>query len=631
MGIFEKLKAAAPAHVVMVSAEEWHKTKHPTLNRVRPPVGSSEDLQRVISIPRRDPVDLEASTRADALVELMTARLRRERTTPCSCRGGCITRLKPAQAWALYEAPLAGGLLAPIGVGHGKTGLDILMSLVLPDCRVAVLLIPPGLREQLERDYLAWRAHFHVPTMIFDRGKTGYVELHRPVVHVIPYSKFSRADSTNLLEHIKPDVVISDEAHKLRYPDTATTARVLRYLASHPECRLCAWSGTLTAKSIKDYAHLSAFALKGASPLPLDPNVLEEWSLALDPSDWPAPGGALNQLCNEGENLQRAYHRRLVETRGVVATKAGAIDASIIITERKPPPIPEALAIELEKLRGTWVRPDGEELVDILSVARSARELACGFYYRWKFPRGEPEEHIQLWFARRKAWCKELREKLKYRREHLDSPLLCQNAAARAYQSPPYEGDLPVWKAHTYADWMAIKDTVYHESEAVWVDDFLARDAAEWALKNRGIVWYEHDAFGRRVAKLSGVPMHGGGVGAEARILAEKGDRSIIASIKAHGTGRDGLQKLFCRQLVANPPASGSAWEQLLGRTHRIGQEADEVETFVYRHTIEMSEAIDTALLQAKYIEGTMGTLQKLLAASYSFALSDGVVVTSEP
>jgi hypothetical protein len=320
----------------------------------------------------------------------------------------------------------------------------------------------------------------------------------------------------------------------------------------------------------------------------------------------------------------------LTETLGVVATKASAIGAAINLHERKAPPMPANLARMLDDLRSGWVRPDGEELLDILAVAKSARELACGFYYRWTYPKSKqpgeartmPREDfirlVEAWFAARKAWRKELREKLKDRREHLDSELLCTQAAIRFY-ADEQKADLPTWEAEAWPAWREIKDRIYHETEAVWVDDYLARDTAAWALKHHGIVWYEHDAFGQRVADLSGLPKHGGGPGAGEAIAAETGKTSIIASIKSHGTGRDGLQRIFAEQLVPNPPASGDAWDQLLGRLHRIGFTGDEIDTYVYRHTPEMADALDKAIESARYIQGTMGTEQKLLVANVCF------------
>ena len=129
----------------------------------------------------------------------------------------------------------------------------------------------------------------------------------------------------------------------------------------------------------------------------------------------------------------------------------------------------------------------------------------------------------------------------------------------------------------------------------------------------------EFGAFGRRVAEISDLPRHGGGPDSERAILAESGKTSIIASIKSHGTGRDGLQFLFSKQHVAQPPSSGDAWEQLMGRLHREGQRADEVDTWVPRHTDEMKESIDKAFADARFIAEVMGTSQKLLLATCDF------------
>lgn len=641
MSMADKL-AAKTTHLAPadMSLADWSKAgAKPVVassGRSRPPVEDSDELRRIIALPRRPRVDLGGkddrgvlsppSATAQAYVRIMNARLSRgPRACACASMGRpCITSLMPAQAWALYEAPRVGGLLAPIGVGHGKTGIDILMAMVMPNCRLAVLLIPPGLRRQLLADYAAWAEHFHVPSLIMDG--VGKIIPGRPTLHVIPYSKFSRPESTDLLEQLDPTDIFADEGHRLRYANTATTGRVLRRFKRKPETRLCVWSGTLTTKSIGDYSHLAAIALRKGSPLPLDPAEVDVWKSAIDPSDWPAPAGELRRLCaGQPEwTLYQGFQSRLLETQGVVATKEGAIDAAINLFERKAPPMPASLLATLRAVRSTEQRPDGEELVDALAIDAVARQVACGFYYRWKFPKGEPESLIDAWYAARKEWNKELREKLKTRVEHMDSPQLCEHAAARACQAVKYRGPLPVWHSDTWENWADIKDRVYHESEAIWLDDYLAHDAAAWGVKHRGVIWYEYDAFGERVAQLSGLPKHGGGgANAEKLILAEKGDRSIVASILAHGTGRDGLQRIFRDQLVANPPSSGGRWEQLLGRLHRIGQKADEVDAWVYRHTDEMRNAIDKAVIQSKYVRGTLDASQKLLVATCDFPLQN--------
>jgi hypothetical protein len=588
----------------------------------KPEVQTSEDLRRIIALPYRDQLE-PLTVEAQAMIHVISERYSSGRAAGagCNCREGhnreCITTLRLAQAWALYEIGIVGGLLGPIGVGHGKTMLDLLAPLAFQGCRTAVLLVPPNLVTQLIADYDLTSNHFRVPSIVVHGAKAWANRVPgAPVVHVFPYSRLSNKEATVFLETLKPDVVIADEVHNLRHAEAVRTARVLRYFAAHQSTRFAGWSGSMTDASVKDYAHLSALALRENSPLPLNPEVVEDWARALDPQENPAPAGALLEMCEPGEHIHSGFHRRLCQTMGVVATMEPSVDCELEIEERKAPPVPPDVAAALDELRSDWVRPDGEELVDALSVNRCALELACGLYYRWRFPRigGEPQRKsvIAEWFEARKEWRRELRFKAQRREPHLDSPELCANAAARAWRDLPANPDLPVWHADTWPRWARVKDLVRYEPEAVRLDDFLARDAADWALANRGIVWYMRSAFGAWVAELSGLPMHAGGPNAGAMIKRERGDRSIIASIKSHGTGRDGLQFLFDDQLIANPSSSNAEWEQLLGRLHRTGQRAPVVHAKFYRHTAEMAAHVGTALRRALYVGTTMGSGQKI-------------------
>ena len=652
-------------------------------------VQGSEDLDRILALPRRPLLELDPDNiMVRAVVALMNRRLMLPGREPgkCSCKCAsmgrrCITSLHAAQAWALYEAPLVGlgtehvgGLLGAIAAGTGKTSLNFLMPLVVPGVSSAVALIPPNLKQQLLNEYLLWREHWRVPSLVVDLPGGNQPVRDQPVLHVIPYSQFSRPESTDLLTKLRPDLIVGDEIQRLRNANTARTGRFLRFVAQFPRTRFCGWTGTLTNKSLREYAHLSTIALREGSPLPLEPRVLEDWATAIDPSDSPADAGELRRLCEPHETLYEGFKRRLVETRGVVATPNNMVAAGLNFHERYAPAIPGALEKLLKPLREDWIRPDGEVLVDILDASKAIRQLICGFYYRWRFPRlerdpsGEPTPAaralVARWFAYCKQWRKELREKLKRREEHLDSEKLCTQAAIRFYRgrddqgrqlaqpqarprvmSEPdpdaegaapealdddddlddgrlYRGSKPTWKAEHWPAWRDIKDQVYHETEAVWVDEYLARDCAEWAKENLGVVWYEFTTFGERVGALAGLPVHRGGPRAEALILAERGDRSIVASIKSHGTGRDGLQRLFSRQIMPNPPSSGDGWEQLLARLHRLGQESDAVDTWVYRHVPEMVEALDKSLMHARYVAGTLVGNQRLLSCNCTFTTS---------
>jgi len=510
--------------------------------------------------------------------------------------------------------------------------IDLLAPLALTAVGVkhVVLLVPPGLATQLVGDYLHVGQHFHVPQIVFHgvsydntgRGSDDVpLEPGAPVMHVVPYSRLSRPESTTWLEQqLRPDAIVADECHKLRNVKTATGARVDRYMREHPTTLFVGLSGSMTSRTLRDYDHLARWALRGGSPLPLDPEVTVDWCRALDPSDNPAePGPLIEALCDPGEHVVDGFRRRLAETLGVVTTTAPPVDVLLEIDERPAPPIPPVVEEALASVRG-FVRPDGEELVDALQVAKCACEVAAGFYYKWVFPRCQfprDESLVEEWRDARKEWHREVREKLQRAEEHLDSPKLCQNAAERAHgERPPHRG-LPTWQARTWARWRGVRDKIYHETRTVRLDDYLVRDVVAWAKQATGIVWYEHHAFGEWVAEQSGLPIYGGGPNGgglldETGRIRESGDRSVILSIRAHGTGRNGLQERYSRALLPNVPASPDAWEQVLGRLHRIGQRASSVQTWFYRHTKELRSHVDKALQAAIYVEGTMGSVQKL-------------------
>lgn len=599
-------------------------------------VGNSRDLERIEALPRRPrPVATELA----ALVQKWNARLGK-RVEACACESRfhrrCCSSLLPVQAWALEEMSLVGGLLGPIGVGHGKTLLDLLSAMVLDKCQTAVLLIPPNLKRQLlDIDWEFYGQHWNLPNLAGAR----WFFPGRPTLHVVAFSELSGAKSSDLLTRLNPDSIIIDEAHNVRNSTAARTKRFMRYLKEHPAVRVLAWSGTLTSRSLHDYAHISAVALGDQSPVPLFPPTVEEWSAAIDPSPFPLEPGELLRL-GGGVDARDVVRRRVVDSQGVVSSADDArCEASLVISERRVT-APKVILDALKEVARTWCRPDGEELVQALDLNRVQKELSAGFYYRWRWPRKETVEVIDRWLAVRKAWHSELREKLKKGGVHMDSPLLLTKAAIRWYDGythierdehgeavsrqviPPRtrNGPQPTWAAEHWLEWREVRETAKPETEPVWVDDFLVEDAAEWLREEAGLLWYEHDAFGRRVVESAGgSAVHAGpGRVGDSLVVGLQGTERVVASIRAHGTGKN-LQG-FHRNLVANPPSDGATWEQLVGRTHRQGQLADEVTVEVYRHTPVYEASVEKARDLAGYIQESFGAPQKLVAkASWGF------------
>lgn len=478
-----------------------------------------------------------------------------------------------------------------LAVGKGKTVISMLAPTVF-EARKAVLLVQPQLRNQLVlKDMPFWSKHFRI-----DPSR----------IEVVSYSKLSRVDGADLLEKIQPDLIVADEAQALKASTAARTKRFKRFMHAHPETRLVALSGTLTSKSLKDYYHLCEMALgTEQSPLPTFWPVLVEWAQALDPvkeghEDDVLAVGCLEQLCNAGETARDGFQRRLRETLGVVATSDNDLGISLNIRKREYKP-PYVMLAALSNLKSTWALPEGEELEDALAFSRAARQLSCGFYYRWVWPNGQADNE---WLDARRAWHREMRQYLSHHaRPGMDSPLLLARAAASGK-----------WDSCCWPDWCAVKDRPMPPTEAVWVTDDFVKDVVEWGKKNVGVIWYESSSLGDAIAKASGFPLYGPGEEASRKILDEDGSRTIVASVLAHGTGKN-LQ-MFNKNLVTQPSSSGATWEQLLGRTHRPGQEADEVWVDYYEH-----EAFDVAVTNAQrdaaYIFETTGQKQKLLQATF--------------
>ena len=627
-------------------------------------VGDSADIRRVADLPRRPRPSDEFLLEFAAFLKQELGRKDVTRET-CRCaefpNKGRMTptgfdvhcdELGPVQAWALYEAAKYNGILGPIGVGAGKTLLDMLVSMVLSDVRTVILLLPSPLKKQFfnpdgdgKSDWDYYGQHWELPNLA--TGK--FFKENRPFLHVLSFNELSGAKNTEILDKLNPVGVIVDEAHILRNVTEARTKRFNRFMDKAKErgARLFAWSGTLVDSSIEDWSTLSEYALGDGSPAPLHWPAVQEWASALDPSPNPNPIGHLFKLGCEPEKPLLGYQKRVNDTAGVISSgDKASCQASLLINERVvtvPPELTEYIKRFDEKAKkDAWQRPDGDEIVDALSAAACARQLACGFFYRWRWPivDGVPQrvEVIEAWKAARKLWRSELRAKVQVGGAHMDSPLLVTKAAirwAKGYvhishdkegkeiervEYPPHtkKGPLPTWDSKHWAEWERLRNTAVPENEAVWVSDFLVDDALNWLAEGPGLLWYEFNAFASRLLEASGTDARltfaGPGDSGTRTVLALTGSERVVASIRAHGTGRN-LQQ-FARNLVANPPSGGGAWEQLLGRTHRQGQKKDEVTAEVYRHTEAFRNAVKSAHELSSFIEGTFGATQRLASVA---------------
>jgi hypothetical protein len=526
--------------------------------------------------------------------------------------------LRPIQALALAELIQYGsGGFFPIVAGEGKTLITYLAPVVCQAKR-PLLLVPASLRDKTRDEFYSLAVHWAGPHPAAYRI-TSFELLGRPQSGRQYASDGKTLLRRDYLDEYAPDLVVMDELHKVKDQRTAVCKRVRRYLRENPHVRVVAMSGTVSADSIKDYAHVIAWCLPKACPVPKAWKDLDAWAGAIDhKAQERVKPGALLELCDDAEKaltlagsdgeleaVRMAYSRRLGDTPGVVSTYGGRLPIPLILRSLDPGQGDPVIEGHFENLRRDWITPDGWELVDGIAVWRCARELALGFHYVWD-PR-PPRE----WRDRRSAWAKFCRNVLEHNRRGWDSEKQVKDAIdSGAIQ----DGGL-------LAAWREIEPTFTPNTVPVWHSAEALDHACEWLEAHQGIVWTEHTAFARKLAKVSGVPYYGRQGKNDLGQPIEKARGAVIASIASSGTGRN-LQA-WSKNLIMSAPQSALRMEQLLARTHRPGQTAAQVETWIYAGCWEHIAGFSQALEGAKYQKATLRSDQRLLYSEKSDMVSE--------
>lgn len=482
-----------------------------------------------------------------------------------------------------------------------------------------LLFVPAKLRDKTTKEWLKLSADWQLPR-----------------IRVESYDMLGLVQNEHYLTNYRPDIIISDEVHKLRRTNTSRTKRVTAYMRENPNTYFMGLSGTITKRSIRDYWHILRWCLKDRMPLPRDVPQLSAWSEFLDsrrnedPRQVPNPG-ALVSFCTEAERFEiaqarareaaagadevtkkeltkrvisivrQAFERRLTGTPGVISSLSDTVDCSLIL-EQKSLDLSH-LEPYYTRLRTAWEVPNGDVFTEAVDLWRHARELSCGMYYIWDPP--APKD----WLEARRTWCAYVRHTLAHRHKYHSELHVAKGIV---------NGDLDDAVGRTaYAAWAQIRKTFKPNTVAVWVDDVTLKATAEWLFKRGeppGLAWVEHVEFGRRLSQMTGLPYFGaGGLDAQGRSIEDESYKGpCILSISANNEGRN-LQTRYSRNLIVSCPPSGDVIEQLLGRTHRDGQDADEVSAEFFLSCREQYDGFQYALKDAQYIQDTTRQPQKLL------------------
>ena len=218
----------------------------------------------------------------------------------------------------------------------------------------------------------------------------------------------------------------------------------------------------------------------------------------------------------------------------------------------------------------------------------------------------------QEWLNARREWAKACREVLSQSR-HLDTELQVKLAVKSG------EVNIPQLK-----DWEEIEPTFTVNPKPIWHDTSALDFCQDWMKKKAGLVWCEHVFFARELSKRSGVPYYGeGGLTDDGRDILDMessnlaGKVPLILSVGANSTGRN-LQA-WSENLITTGIGSGKRLEQLIGRTHRSMQKADEVNVDIMLGCWEVWHAWARANAQTIAARDTYGEEYKLLVATTDF------------
>jgi hypothetical protein len=482
---------------------------------------------------------------------------------------------------------------------------NTLTTLLLPrvlDAKNPVLLLPAALVEKTWRDYKDLAQHWVLPTNI----------------QIISYEMLGLVQSAQKLDYIEPDLIVADECHYLKNGRAGRTRRVIRYMQAHPKTKFVGVSGTVMKASLRDFAHLLRFALKSRAPIPMTDEEVHAWADALDEKVNPLARRQPDALLALGDApatedkltaARQIFQTRLLQTPGVVASsKSDGVTCSLRVSalEYQPAPITEQHIDSMRRgvkdshgryIVHPWTTPDGWAFSQAIEFRMYLRQLALGFHSVWD-PRPP-----KAWSDARRDWAMFVRETLA-ESDALDTELQVANAV-----------DAGKLRTHTLQAWRDVRDTFKIQPKDVWHDDAALLACARWMKDHKGIVWTEHVFFARRLSQLTGATYYGanGCTSSGESITLVKPGAPIIASIQANSTGRN-LQ-MFSENLITSCPPSAATLEQLIGRTHRDGQQADEVTVEFLLGCLEHYDAFDRAVHAARAAADTLGHDQKLLLA----------------
>jgi hypothetical protein len=544
----------------------------------------------------------------------------------------------------------------------------------------ALLIIPSQVLAQLrDRDVAFARKYTRFSCPVFFVGgvsksrRLNIAKSQRRGLYITTYSLLSAEGADELLEGIDASCVVCDEAHNVAVTRQSARAKRFKRFIDARQPQVVALSGTLTKKSPMEYHYLAMRALGANNFLPNAVTLAEAWSMIIDSTassmsefgskgvpqagpilpliDWaranfPDEEGLTRDLLG----FRKAFSLRLRSTPGVVCGGTDSLGVSLSIENRPVPRADQLKAPGWERLKelvadvvDNWQTPNGDEIDHAMHVWKWRYELeGAGFYNELYWPEAavlakrskvsiaDAEnilEKSKKYHRLQQEYHKELRAWIKdHSRPGLDTP-------RQIGLSMHNHGDEQVGHM-LFATWKQMKDADFEgridrDSRAIRVCDFKIRhcveDVKRFVKKNPGeglLIWYYHQEAGSwlheslRAAGIESVHCPAGEQYNKLIVSDAVKDKVVVASITAHGTGKN-LQ-CFGTQYFFQWARDAAVAEQAIGRSHRTGQDRDEV-LIITCNSVEFDRVTFSATLNdAAYVSQSLGTRQKLMYANYN-------------
>ena len=576
--------------------------------------GRISDVERMLAVP-----EMDHFTGGDLTEKYQLPGRPRVWTTS---RGETVKGLKPLQSAGLHAIESSNGAILPIPVGGGKALIALLAGTAVN--AHAIVLAPARTLHQLHQTYAEWGYYYRMPDKI----------------NILSYDRFSRqtADGPSqllrLAESSERIIVVADECHKLSNFTAARTKRLLRFFRDErPDAMFVGLSGTIISKNLRQMAHLVELALRRDAPVPLEDAVMDSFAECMDIGGRPAEIDWMRveplwtkyhktesiayPVATRITKTREAFGEKFRASRGVVTSSEKTVETTLII-DGFSPKVPKQIQDMMNGVVTEWMTPDGVVIPDEDNKWQALMTLSCGFYNIWDWPRDEDGNQIIdfEWKAARSAWNAHVRNELENNhREGYDSPFLVWTAVHRRIAQHGVKNAMDDafvhWQRQSQKRWNGERQP---PSVPIWVDEFYIDWIVTYLRKEKTptIVWYNSIAMREKFRQRGMLAYGAGSIIDESKVKA----RHCAMSNLAQGTGLN-LQHLWSNNLFAEPPHP-KQWEQVIGRTHRSGQLADEVVVMIPQHTEAFRRTLKEAQKQADLVDEMLGNQYRLQIANYT-------------